>query len=308
MKTRKNSLLLALAVCAPLLGLLPWCGPGFAEDKIAAIVNKDVITAKDFNDFITFTRMQYQTEYQGRELEEKLESMKKDLLEKLIEDRLIIQEARKNNLKVDPHRVQARMNEIKLRYGSDSQFQEALAKQGLTPADIESKVQEQMMMYYFVDAKIKNRIAVKPAEVTEFYQQHVKEFAVPEERRFDTVVTEDEGAAETAFQRLKNAETPQELAKSGNLNVNTMSAVKNGQLKKEIEDIVFKTGVHEVSGPVKIEGKYYIFKINAIIPPRQQTLPEVQDRIYGFLFEKKMQEKLSSLVDELKQKAYIKIF
>jgi parvulin-like peptidyl-prolyl isomerase len=299
---------MVLAVCASLLAVPAWCGQGFAEDNIAAIVNKDIITAKDLNDFISFTRMQYQTEYQGQELEAKLESMKKDLLEKLIDDRLIVQEARKNDIKIDPVRVKTRMNEIKRRYGSDSQFQESLIGQGLTLADIESKVQEQMIMHYFIEGNIKSHIVVKPAEVTEFYQQHIKEFAVSEERRFDTAVTEDEQAAETAFQRLKSAEPPEEVAKSGKVNVNAMSAIKNGQLKKEIEDIVFKTGVHEVSGPVKIEGKYYIFKVNAIIPPKQQTLPEVQDRIYEFLFEKKIQEKLSSLVDELKQKAYIKIF
>jgi peptidyl-prolyl cis-trans isomerase SurA len=299
---------MVLTVCASLLAVPAWCGQGFAEDNIAAIVNKDIITAKDLNDFISFTRMQYQTEYQGQELEAKLESMKKDLLEKLIDDRLIVQEARKNDIKIDPVRVKTRMNEIKRRYGSDSQFQESLIGQGLTLADIESKVQEQMIMHYFIEGNIKSHIVVKPAEVTEFYQQHIKEFAVSEERRFDTAVTEDEQAAETAFQRLKSAEPPEEVAKSGKVNVNAMSAIKNGQLKKEIEDIVFKTGVHEVSGPVKIEGKYYIFKVNAIIPPKQQTLPEVQDRIYEFLFEKKIQEKLSSLVDELKQKAYIKIF
>jgi peptidyl-prolyl cis-trans isomerase SurA len=308
MKNRRNSLVMVLTVCASLLAVPAWCGQGFAEDNIAAIVNKDIITAKDLNDFISFTRMQYQTEYQGQELEAKLESMKKDLLEKLIDDRLIVQEARKNDIKIDPVRVKTRMNEIKRRYGSDSQFQESLIGQGLTLADIESKVQEQMIMHYFIEGNIKSHIVVKPAEVTEFYQQHIKEFAVSEERRFDTAVTEDEQAAETAFQRLKSAEPPEEVAKSGKVNVNAMSAIKNGQLKKEIEDIVFKTGVHEVSGPVKIEGKYYIFKVNAIIPPKQQTLPEVQDRIYEFLFEKKIQEKLSSLVDELKQKAYIKIF
>ncbi|HTY44923.1 MAG TPA: peptidyl-prolyl cis-trans isomerase [Patescibacteria group bacterium] len=304
MKKYGNLGLMILVACVFLSGGMARQSFVFAEDKIAAIVNKDVITVKDLNDFISFTRMQYQTEYQGRELEAKLDSMKKDLLEKLIEDRLIVQEARKSNLKLDPNRVTSRINEIKHRYASDGQFQEALTKQGLTIADVESKIKEQMIMYYFIDSQIKNRITVKPAEVTEFYQQHIAEFAVPEERRFDTVVTEDAHAADEAFQKLKNSGSVQ----SDSVSVNTMSALKGGQLKKEIEDIVFKTGLNEIAGPVEIEKKYYIFKVNAIIPPKQQALPEVQERIYAFLFDRKMQEKLSSFVDELKQKAYIKIF
>ncbi len=67
----------------------------YAQDKIVAIVNEDVITKRDLDEFIVFTRIQLSREYQGRELETKLQSMKLDLLNKLIEDRLILQEAKK---------------------------------------------------------------------------------------------------------------------------------------------------------------------------------------------------------------------
>src|SRR3989338_6450398 len=79
----------------------------FAQDKIVAIVNNEVITQKDLDDFLNFMRMQYAQELKGRELENKIQSMKIVLLDKLIEDRLMLQDAQKTlneaNTKKDPY-------------------------------------------------------------------------------------------------------------------------------------------------------------------------------------------------------------
>ncbi len=91
--------------------------PLFAQDKIVAIVNKDIITQKDLNDFINFMRVQLSTQYQGKQLESKIQSMKLDLLDKLIEDRLILQKAKKDNMGIDPDRIKAKINEIKKEIG-----------------------------------------------------------------------------------------------------------------------------------------------------------------------------------------------
>ena len=53
----------------------------YAQDKIIAVVNNDVITHKDLDDFADFLRMQLSREYKGSALEIKIESIKKDLLD-----------------------------------------------------------------------------------------------------------------------------------------------------------------------------------------------------------------------------------
>ena len=68
-----------------------------------------------------------------------------------------------------------------------------------------------------------------------------------------------------------------------------------------------KLRVGEVSGPVKIEDKYCVFRLNAIIPPKQLSLLESQEKIHEFLFNSKMQEGLTKWLDELKKNSYIKI-
>ncbi|MFH1888766.1 MAG: SurA N-terminal domain-containing protein [Candidatus Omnitrophota bacterium] len=279
----------------------------YAEDKIVAIVNKDVITQKDLDDFINFMRLQLGTQYQGKELETKIQSMKLDLLDKLIDDRLITQKAEKENIRISPDRVKGRINEIRRSYGSDSEFQSSLAKQGMVQADLEQKIGEQLLMYAVIDRKVKSKIAVNPAEVTDFYRENANEFILPEHCNFESLTVNDKTLADEVFARLKNGEGMQEVAERYSLSVNKLSCAKNGELRKDIEDIVFSMSPGEMSPPVKIQDSYYIIKLIDLMPPLQQSLTEVQDRIYAMLFNVKIEESLAKLMDELKENSYIKI-
>ncbi len=288
-------------------GLLVTIYESFAQDKIIAIVNKDVITQKDLDDFIHFTRLQLSGQFTQAALEDKIEGIKPDLLQRLIEDRLILQEAKKASIKIDRNRIKARVSEIKKNYGTDSAFQESLRRQGMVEADIESKIEDQLLMYNIIEDRIRSKIIIKPAEVTDFYTKNIQDFRAEEEREFDSLVVNSENTALDICRGLKEGKALEDLLKQYNLQANKVSARKGGELRKDIEDAVFKLNKDEVSGPLKLGENFYIFKVNNITPPRQQSLSEVQDGIYGFLYDKKMQEELTKWLDELKEDAFIKI-
>ena len=58
--------------------------PSFAQIKILAVVNNDIITEKDLRDFMNFIHIQLSGQYQGEELKNKVDSMRADLLDKLL--------------------------------------------------------------------------------------------------------------------------------------------------------------------------------------------------------------------------------
>ncbi|MCX5701934.1 MAG: SurA N-terminal domain-containing protein [Candidatus Omnitrophica bacterium] len=279
----------------------------YAQDRIVAIVNNDIVTQRDLNNFINFTTIQLEEQYKDEELEDKIQSMKSDLLDKLIDDRLILQEARREKINIEEARVKARIEDIKKRYASDKEFQNALLQQGMSQADIETKIKEQLLMYAIIDAKIKRKIMINPAEVTDYYENNKDKFIISEQREFESLSIDNENTANDLYQKLKNNEGLQDVAKENSLELNKFNAQKNGELRKEIEDVIFQLNLEEVSSPIKIENKYYIFKLVNIIPTRQQTLSENQDMIHAFLYNKKLQEELTKWVDELKQRSYIKI-
>jgi len=281
----------------------------FAEDKIVAIINNDIITQKDLNDFINFTRMQLSQEFRGKQLEDKIQSIKLDLINRLIEDRLILQEARRLGANIDDSRIKARLDEIRKSYRSFSEFQEALSQQGLVQSDLEQKIREQFLIYSMIEFEVKRKVNVSPAEVTKFYQDNTQDFKVEEERDFESINIDSESRAREIYDNLKRGVAIEDLMKRyPEASFNRLSAVKSsGELKKHIEDAVFSLKKGEFSEPVKIDNNYYIFRVQNILPPRQQNLSEARDKVYAYLFNKKLQQSMDTWLEGLRKRSYIKI-
>jgi len=279
----------------------------YAEDKIVAVVNKEIITQKDLNDFLHFTRMQLADQYKGKELEQKIQSMKMDLLNKLIEDRLILKEARVNNIQIDEARIKSRINELKSHYSSELDFQRSLAEQGLTQADLENKIRDQFLTFGIIDHKIRSKIVVNPSEVTDFYEKNKQEFIIPEERDFLVVATDKKELADDVYTQLTKGTPLKELQDKFSLSVDSIKAIKGGEYSKDIEEVMFGLSAGGVSKPLAVNNVFYIFILDKINPPRQRSLFEAQDLVYKFLLENKMQQALIKWLNELKSQAYIKI-
>ena len=279
----------------------------WAQDKVVAIVNNEVITQKDLNDFLNFIRLQYSAQYKGKALEEKVGAMKQDLLQRLIEDRIILAQAKNEKMIINPDRVKVKIDEIKKRYPLESEFERDLAKQGLVQADLENKIREQMFMYNIVELKVRNKIVVWPDEITNFYNQNKRDFLKPEERVLTVIIAADEDVAKALSYQLRVGSKLEELATRYSFTTDKLSASAGQELRSEIEATVFKLGIHEVSSPVHIGQQYYIFRLDDIIGSQQLDLSQAQDKIQAYLFEKKMQEALAKWLNELKKQSYIKI-
>lgn len=281
-------------------------GAAQAQDRIVAVVNNEVITQKDMDAFTTFTRIQLSQKLSGQGLEDKLASMKKDLLQRLIEDRLILQEARKSEVKVDEGRVKAKMAEVRKRYESEREFNEALVQQGLSAGDVESRIKDQMMMYSLIDAKIRSKIQVKPAEITAYFQENKQDMVTPERREVASLSADTEKAARELADQLRQGKTMEALAAERDLKVNSFTS-SPGELKKEADEAIFGLKQGDVSDPVNVNGAYYVFTLTRILPSESRSLTDVQDQIYDVLFEKKMQEAVTAWLDDVRKSAYIKI-
>ncbi len=279
----------------------------YAEDKVVAIINNEIITQKDLTDFLNFIRLQYSRELKGKELEEKITAMKQDLLQRLIEDRIILQQAKIDKIIIEPSRVKDKINEIKKRYALESDFERDLAKQGLVQADLENKIREQMLTFTIVDKNVRSKVMVSPDEITSFFEQNKGEFLKPEERSLTVIILKDKDLANTVAYQLRLGKKIEDLAGKYPFTTDTLLASQGQQLSKEIENTVFKLGIGEVSSPVKINEQYFIFKLDNIIGAQQLTLEQSQDKIQSYLFEKKIQEALNKWLDEIKKQSYIKI-
>ncbi|MFH1413504.1 MAG: peptidyl-prolyl cis-trans isomerase [Candidatus Omnitrophota bacterium] len=302
---RIRRFIFTLAILSLLSGFYLPCGL-YAESKIIAIVNSEAITQKDLDDFINFMRMQLSRELEGGALEDRVRSMSEDLLKKLIEDRLVLQEAKKNEISVDESRIRARINDIRKRYPTDNDFQADLLIRGLTQADLETKINEQFLMRGIIEQEVRRNVVITPKEITAFYNQNIEKFNAEEVRKVSVLMIDSGDLANKITPDLNSAKTLEDIAKDHSLSVESLEVIER-ELSEEVSRKVFSLKVGQRSKLIHIEGKYYIFRLNQIIPSRKLNLSEVQDQVSLYLFEKKMQESMLKWLDELKEKSYIKI-
>jgi parvulin-like peptidyl-prolyl isomerase len=284
-----------------------WVSFSLADEGVVAVVNNEVITQKDLNNFINFMKIQLSGQYTKEEVEQRVNQMLPDLISRLIEDRLILQAAYKENISVNQSRIDARIEQIKRRYASETDFLNDLTSQGLSLADIETKIREQFLMFEIIDSKVKSKVVVKPQEVTAYYYAHKKDFGESELRWVRFLTVKDLEIINELEQSLYSYRNLDQVAAVYSLEITDLGWVTSKQLNEQIAKIVFNLEEGKISPLMNLEDNNYLFEVKQIQPSKELSLSQMQDEISKYLFEKKMKQALKEWLDELKSKAYIEV-
>ena len=271
------------------------------EDQVMAIVNNEVITEAEFNMYINLLKLQL-----GQKGWEENGLSEKKALEGLIEDRLIVQEAKNKKIEIEDRMVESRIERIKKGVGSEEGFSQALSKQGLSLSELEERIREQMLSEKLIDQEVRSRILVSPKEVTQYYKDNIKEFYLPEHLEVDSIFVKDQNQAQEIYNKLKEGVDFLDLQKQYSERAN-LGLVNRGQLRKEIEEAIFSLGIGSFSKPLSVEDGYYIFLVREKIDASQKELIEVQYYISNMLSEKKFSMKMNEWLVNLKNNSYIVI-
>src|SRR3989339_553217 len=75
---------------------LLWAGVSdvAAVDRIIAVVNQDTITQSEADVYLSIISLQLSRQYKGIELDERMKEEKEQLISKMVEDKIILQEAK----------------------------------------------------------------------------------------------------------------------------------------------------------------------------------------------------------------------
>ncbi len=298
---------------------------GAPNDTIIAVVNDDVITFKNFQEYLTTLYMQLHTEGKSPdEIAKIMEQYQTTGLERLIEDKLILNEANKKEMAIRDKLIDDKMEQIKKSYPTEVEFLKALVRDGLTVTELRKKVTDQLKVKFMVEMEIKSKVFVSPAEITQYYQEHLNDFVSPESVDLDSIFLsysdgEQGDAADNAKAKQSTQQKAEEAAKllKGGVDFATVAKrypksssiglLKRGQMLPDVEAAIFKLNIGEVSDPIATETGIFVFKLKNRFPEKKSTLEESRDKIYGTLYSKKLQNRLDSWLKDLKKKAYIEI-
>jgi peptidyl-prolyl cis-trans isomerase SurA len=106
-------------------------------DKIAVVINNEAITMGEIDQMLVPVYARYKTIYKDeRELMKKMEEARQKIVEQLIEDKLILGEAKKLNVEADEKEVDAKIAQVEKQFASKNAFARALMEQHMSVKEL----------------------------------------------------------------------------------------------------------------------------------------------------------------------------
>lgn len=308
-----------LLLCAT----LPHPARAEIKEQIVAVVNDEIITYSEIEKILSPVFEQYEQIYSGAELFTMLQKARRDVLNHLVEEKLIIQEAKRQKIREQmgddfAKEVEQSIAEVKAKFPSEEEFLKNLKRQGFTMDGYRAQEEQRTLVRAMLIKEVSTRCGVSPAEVKAFYETHPKEFTEGEKIHVSQIWIKDtpekpgeaERMAREVLSRLNAGESFAELARKYS---NCPYAQKGGDWgfigrghwNRELEDAAFalEPGAH--SGIVKSTLGYHIIMLHEKKPATVKSLAGVYKAIEDKLFREKAGVKRDEWLARLKKKAYI---
>jgi peptidyl-prolyl cis-trans isomerase SurA len=292
-------------------------------DRILAKVNDDIITLSEVNRRMAEYRKELEAKYTGQQLQDMIQKLEKQILESLIEEKLLYQKAVEMgyDANVDSNvssEIQRIMKENKM--ADSDELEKRLAQQGMTLRDLRDDIRNAMMTRYLVNDFVGARITLLSPEIEKYYKDHAADFTTPEEVTLSEITINIEGSdleaqnrANDLYARLQKGESFAALAgqyskgptanKGGSIGTYLVSKL-NPDTVKTIEGL--KDG--DISKPHLENNAYVIYHIDSRKPAALQPLDQVKDEIKNRLYTQKFNPEYERFIAQLKEDAYIQIY
>lgn len=143
--------------------LLPALGRGEIIDRIAAVVEEQVITLSEVNQLIELRLIQQ------REGEDEA-AYRRRVLEAMIVQSLRYRDVERFGAQeVSKDAIEAELRRIILRFPSEEAFEEALARTELTRDDVRSRLQRRLQVDAYIEERLAPMIFVSIQEIEDYY-------------------------------------------------------------------------------------------------------------------------------------------
>ena len=288
------------------------------SNRIVAVVNDDVITEGDVASHMSVLLQQDEESQQAEASGE----MRRAILERLIEERLILQEAKRMELSVGSDEVMDRLHQLRARLETEEAYRQMLQEAGLAEEQLKSKLRQQVLVQKAIDREVRSKIVVSPSEIATAAGSSSSAVVTPGEevRVAHLLIRVNEArSAEQALslanqvsERFRHGETFEDLtrkysdgpeAQEGGL----LGWVQHGQLLPELDQALSRLQPGEVSAPIQTRLGFHLLKVFERRSLSATQAIESRRRLEQRVYQQKFTQAVSQWLSRLKQRAYIRI-
>ena len=245
-------------------------------DSIVAVVNDDVITRHDLD--VRYERAVQQLKARNTALPPRA-VLEKQLLERMITDRIQLQLAAQTGIRVDAAQLDkaveriAEQNKLTL-----PQFQTALKKEGIEFNQFRKDIRDEIILTRLHEREVDNKVNVSEAEVDAYLENQAKQGQEDEYNLNHILIRIPEGATTEQIQKLHaRAQQVLDLLNKGDdfaqvsasysdapnaLEGGAMGWRRNSQLPTLFADVLSKMKPGQLSEILRSSGGFHILKLN----------------------------------------------
>jgi len=293
---------LALAVSA---------GPGILVDRIAAVVNDDVITLSE-------VRAAAKPLEQSDQSEADRTRLYNDVLDDLIADRLLQQQIRESEVEVTEADLDRAVQDILRQNGiSEMQLEQALTARDMSLSQYREDLRDQLQRLKVIDRNVRSKINISETDVEEEYQRQIRD---EEKQELVTIshiylpmagdATSALAAANAARERVLAGEAFEAVAKD----VSQGPTAKEGGSLGELAVAGLLPGLAaavaplepgELSPPVEAGPGFHVVRLEARRLQGSTSFEELAPKLREELYQREMEKQMDLWLDELQAKAAI---
>ncbi|HEU4724506.1 MAG TPA: peptidylprolyl isomerase [Candidatus Eisenbacteria bacterium] len=275
----------AIALVATLLALFAGTsGPAGAAERIAAIVNKNVILASEVDDRFQQAAARFGVDPRDSVSVAKL---RRNIIDQLVENQVVLAEATRLGLTATPAEVQAAVDReigaLRERLGGEAGFRRALEQERMTEADLrkryEPDVREQLLISRVVSREVQSKTTVTDAEVRAFYDANRDSIGKkPEQLKLAHILIAFEADSAQAKRARARADSIRALIVKGRpfeeaakqfsddpsgQRGGDLGPFGHGDMVPEFETVAFSLKPGDMSQPVRTRFGYHIIKVDS---------------------------------------------
>ena len=290
-------------------------------EAIVAIVNDDYISLSQYkqrhDEFVQALRAQVQ----GEEFSKQYELIKTQILDRMITDLLLLQEARKANM--DPtEQVNMTIERIKNENGftTDDQLRQAMAQQGVNFVQWKEQLEETIMTQNIIYRDVGSHIVIDDSQIIAYYKKHPDEFTDPPEVTLKAITISSENKTEDEAQEKKRdiverLDSGEDFAAvAGELSEGAekesggdLGSFKEGELEATLSEAISKINPGERTVWLNFRGNWIMLQLVERKASRLKPFDEVRGEVEQKLFNEQRDVGVEKYLVELRERSYIKI-
>jgi len=293
-------------------------------DRVIAVVNNDAITLGELQETIVAYRQE--ARQRGAASDEELA---KQLLPRLIDSRLQLQEADREKITVEDAEVNEELAErVKTSYGAKTieEFERMIKEQGVNLEAVRKRLRDSLRVQKVVRRKVALRVSVTDQEIVQYLEEnrdkletglsyHARHILLaPDEGSADDAAWEAARIkAEMLFTQLTEAGADfADMARQHSKDASArdggdLGTLKRGELSQDIESAILALAPGTVSRPFRSSLGYHVFKLESKDSLEGDGLVRVKQQIRDILFREKYETRLDTWLKEIKQRAIIEV-